>query len=284
LLLKPRPRRFPERKAVTIAIALLASDGIVLAADREEGDGYLKTDQGKISFKLRLTLPIGASAVTGAGSGPYLDEIAAILNDMVTDDSEGTEDSIGPKILNTHRTYYKETVIPFSSYPYEQRPDYELLVACFGDKIKSVWSTHQLAMTKVRDYESVGVGAKVANTWFQRLYDRVPCTHAAKLAAYVVFQTKRSVRDVGGDTDVLVLRRANPMPQYVPSAVLRDWENAFRFYASLERNVFYYCIGLETKEELLYRTKLGKDAISKSLDNMRNALTQSDEKKSEDSQ
>jgi hypothetical protein len=36
--------------------------------------------------------------------------------------------------------------------------------------------------------------------------------------------------------------------------VIRNWEAAFRYYPSLERNVFSYCIGVEPLPSLL-RTK-----------------------------
>jgi hypothetical protein len=44
---------------VTIAIGLLASDGILIATDREESDLYQKIDQGKVRGRyfdaLRMT-------------------------------------------------------------------------------------------------------------------------------------------------------------------------------------------------------------------------------------
>jgi len=264
---------------MTICIGILANDGIVLAADREEGDGYLKTDQGKIAWKFRGIQPIGASGITGAGVGPYLDEIANKLNDVFTDDAEGSENVVGPKLCDAHRSYYEQTVLPF---PSSDRPDYELLVACYGQGIKCIWSTCRMAFTKVHDYEAVGVGAKVAKTWLGRLYDRIPAFYAAKLAAYVIYQVNRSVGGCGLGTDILMIRYG--IPQYISDGVVREWENVFRSYAMLERNSFYYCIGLETDEQRLFRTKLGKEPLVKSLDAFREALTKSDLQKSEGQQ
>ena len=69
---------------MTIAVGILASDGVVIAADREEGDGYLKTDTGKVSQTFKGTAPIGSIAITGAGTGPYLDEAASIREGLRT--------------------------------------------------------------------------------------------------------------------------------------------------------------------------------------------------------
>jgi hypothetical protein len=131
-----------------------------------------------------------------------------------------------------------------------------------------------MAFTRVQDWNAVGIGAKVANTWLGRLFDRLPVYYAAKLATYVIYQVNRSVGGCGLGTDVLMLPRVGP-PQYVPDALVRKWEDIFRGYATLERSVFYYCIGVES--ERVFRTKLGKEVLSKGLDSFREALTQSDE-------
>ena len=81
---------------MTICIGILASDGIVIAADREEGDGYVKTDQGKISTATRLIFPVGSIAVTGSGWGSYLDEVAERLRDKFCDIAESTEKAVFP--------------------------------------------------------------------------------------------------------------------------------------------------------------------------------------------
>ena len=74
-------------------IGLLASDGIVIAADREEGDGYLKNDTGKIATSYKGLEPIGVMAVTGAGTGLYIDEVSDILRATFCANQEGTTNS-----------------------------------------------------------------------------------------------------------------------------------------------------------------------------------------------
>ncbi|MGB7553903.1 MAG: hypothetical protein WBM04_05995 [Candidatus Korobacteraceae bacterium] len=263
---------------MTIAIGILASDGIVIAADREESDDYLKTDQGKITWKFRGIQPVGACAVMGAGDGAYLDEIGAELIDIFADDGDGSENVLMSKLRNAHRSHYKRTVIPLSG----ERPHYSLLIGCYGANVKCIWKTSRMAFTKVQDYDAVGIGSKVASSWLNKLYDRIPTLYAAKLATYVIYQVKRTVGGCGLGTDVLVIK--NTFPSYVSDGVVRHWEEIFRSYTALERNCFYYCIGLETKQKFLARTQLGKDPLVGALDEFRNALTQLDLQKSEDQQ
>ena len=62
---------------MTIAIGLLASDGIVLAADTQEIVGSMKSDESKLIVANRGAEKekAGALAITGAGDAGYLDSI-----------------------------------------------------------------------------------------------------------------------------------------------------------------------------------------------------------------
>src|SRR2546428_6976952 len=76
--ISPKPRRLPERKRMTIALGILAKDGVVLAADTQETyAGIFKVDQSKITAVLNGTpkAPRGAFVVSGAGTAGHLDSI-----------------------------------------------------------------------------------------------------------------------------------------------------------------------------------------------------------------
>jgi 20S proteasome alpha/beta subunit len=272
---EPSVKRLRTMKRMTIAIGILASDGVVLAADREESDGYLKNDTGKVSLTFKGTAPVGTIGVTGAGSGAYLDEIARLISDCFCEEQIGDETSVKELIRKTHRKYYKEAVLPF---PREDRPDYDLLIGCSGDNLgRKLWKTSGLAINPVRDYDAVGAGSTVANRLLGELWDNIPCKYAIKLAAYVIYQVKASVKDCGLGTDIVIVRRPVGFSlESVPAPVVREWEGIFRSYASLERNAFYYCIGLDTQPMRLHRTTLGKEPIEQQLEQFRTALTRLD--------
>jgi 20S proteasome alpha/beta subunit len=109
---------------VTIALGIIARDGIVIAADREEGDGYLKTDRGKILQVFRGRNPVGWIAISGAGNGPALDEVARLLGDTFCEEEESTAGQAKDALTKVHRSYYEKTVLPFAP---TERPDYELV-------------------------------------------------------------------------------------------------------------------------------------------------------------
>ena len=107
----------------------------------------------------------------------------------------------------------------------------------------------------------------------------MPSASAVRLAAYVVYKVKNFVSGCGLGTDVVVLR-PNKLFARVPSEVIRKWEDAFRYYPSLERNVFGYCVGVEPNE-FLQRTRPDLESVNKGIENIRKALIPSDAEKSE---
>src|ERR1051326_7385632 len=80
LFIPPKPRWLPVRKRMTIALGILASDGIVVASDTQETYSDLrKVRQTKILAVVNE--PNAGLLVTGAGSGPQIDALSQILCD-----------------------------------------------------------------------------------------------------------------------------------------------------------------------------------------------------------
>jgi 20S proteasome alpha/beta subunit len=265
---------------MTIALGLSARDSIVVAADREESDGYLKNDTGKILQVLRGRPPIGRIAVTGAGSGAELDEISRLLGNVFCAEGERSSADARAALEAEHRRYYQQTILPFAPQPPLERPDYSLIIGCLqGQTGKALFSTSRLAFNESSDYQAVGIGASVANDWLATLYDFVLSILAVRIAAYVIYQVKNRVSGCGLGTDIVVLKPDKVLARVEPE-IIRKWEDAFRYYASLERNVFSYCIGVESDDWLL-RTRPDLESVNKGIQNMRKALTPSDAEKSE---
>jgi 20S proteasome alpha/beta subunit len=251
---------------MTIAIGLRCRGGIIVAADREEGDGYLKTDSGKIKVLFRGVQPIGQIAISGAGDAAHIDEISDILTKGFSD--EGFDRN---RLTETHRMYYQSQIVPLSAS--QQPPDYSLIIGCIGGEIGSgLYSTSRLAFNESKDYLAVGIGATVANGWLSKLYENVPPDQGAKLAAYILFQVKSSVGGCGYGTDIIVLK-PNRFFEIVNPKVIRKWEDSFKEYRNLERNSLLYCLGVEDQEQFLLRSKPSKDAINSSLEEIRGTLT-----------
>jgi hypothetical protein len=202
------------------------------------------------------------------------------LGDTFCADLERTAADVKDALLNEHRAYYRKAILPFALQPSLERPDYSLIIGCLEGGIgKSLFATSRLSFNESNDYEAIGAGATVANSWLGRLYEYVPAMSATRLAAYVIYQVKNSVNGCGLGTDIIVLRRDQLLGRVNPD-LIRKWEAAFRFYPSLERNMFNYCIGVQENQALL-RTKPGTESIRAGIDKMREALMPSSDDKSE---
>jgi len=278
LCFRSKSERLPDRKHMTLAMGIVAQDGIVVAADREEGDGYVKNDRGKIACLLRGLQPAGRIAVSGAGHGPPLDEVSGILTNVFCEDKERTPAEAKEALKRAHRAYYRKIILPFARQPIDERPEYKLIIGCCaGPTGKALFSTSRLACNEINDYDTVGVGSTIANLWLDKLYDNMPVMAAIKLAAYVVYQVKNTVSGVGLGTNIFVLSMStNSLFGKVNPAIIRRWEEVFMCYPALERNIFSYCIGVEPSPARLGRTRPDKASIDKDMEKVREVLTQSD--------
>jgi hypothetical protein len=229
---------------MTIALGLIAADGIVVAADRQETEGDQKKDQRKID-----TLwadGVGSLVVSGAGNGPYIDSMTSRLQyafgskvwDWI-DREEMTE-----KFRADHAAFYSEAVLPFAAYQPYERPDYELLFGCsIVTKHHFLWYSHKLTLNRVEGFRAVGVGASTAESLLKKFYvARLPLKVAISLAAYVVYQVKNSVEGCGFETDVLFTQAHTP-PYRVSPYTLKEMEDAFARFRFIERDDLYKMIG-----------------------------------------
>lgn len=115
---------------MTIAIGLIAKDGVVIAADRQETEGDQKKDQRKID-----TLwagGIGSLVVAGAGNGPYIDSMTTKLQYAFGSQvwKWSDHEAMTEKFRASHAAFYSDAVLPFAGYQPYERPDYELLFGC----------------------------------------------------------------------------------------------------------------------------------------------------------
>src|SRR5438105_931077 len=106
---KPLPRRLPERKRMTIALGILAPDGVVIAADTQEtyGLGWSKYEANKI-VSLRKRDGVGAMAASGGGDAGYLD---ALHQDYLDEYQTGPhDDALQERLQNRLTTFYEHHV------------------------------------------------------------------------------------------------------------------------------------------------------------------------------
>ncbi len=192
-VLKPLPHgtpvsRLSRRKAVTLAIAIRAIDGTVIASDRQQTETALKANKGKTSGK--WISGRGCLMISGAGNGPYLDALADQINDWWEDDNApSSKHAIHAELRKRHEEFYRRYVLPFSRYSEYERPDYELLmVASTIQSSDSIWTSHKLIVNREDDFAAVGCGATAAKALLRQFYVQYLTLNVAiNLAAYVVY-------------------------------------------------------------------------------------------------
>jgi 20S proteasome alpha/beta subunit len=253
---EPRQSSLLRRRRMTIALGMLAQGGIVIAADREQSDETLKSEQGKIHTFWRVNR--GTVAISGAGNGPYLDALTAEVQDWFMDDNTKFKASeFGKELRSTNHAFYKKSVLPF--VPYESSVDYELLVGFapsptrmeiamakkFGGAVggrRTLWTSHKLSVLKEEPFCAVGIGRTTAHSLLLKYgVPFISIEIAATLAAYIVYQVKRTVRDVGLETDVLVI--SGGFPHHLTRHEITAMESRFSEYEDSERENLFYCFG-----------------------------------------
>jgi 20S proteasome alpha/beta subunit len=201
---KPKHEQIVREQGVTIAIGLIASDGIVFAADREGSDPFQKIDQGKIKGRFVNHPPYNSIMLGGAGSGSHCDAISDGVLDWFSKAHHPLDMSVVETQVRTlNKEFYKEHVLPLSNYPSIERPDYELLIGCKMRNETSLWTSEYLVLNRRSAFAAIGSGKLTALSLLREVYAYIPVISAINLAVYVIGEVKRFVPGCGLETDVL---------------------------------------------------------------------------------
>jgi len=209
---------------MTIALGLVARDGVVLAADTEMTAGNTKFNHGKLSATLCRLDPgsprrqfIFGAAGTLDLSRTLVDRLRGRINAEPEIDTKEAFRSQCETILGD---FHAQHVAPFAAYPAYERPGVDLLVGMLMDRADLPVGLQQ-ACAEVslicgtgttctrEEARAIGIGAEYASSLLARMYQhpRMDVWHTILLAAYVVYLTKQSVCGCGGETDIWALRR-----------------------------------------------------------------------------
>jgi hypothetical protein len=233
---------------MTIALGIIGSNGIVLAADTEESiQGYMKRHQTKILSGFhhateggpRKELPM--VAVSGAGDSHYLDVINEKMVDAVLTTRKPFLPDVQPELEETVKKFYDDHIIPFAAFPANERPEISLIVAAAAPNQAVLWTTSKNVVKKCQRFAAVGIGAFYAETLLNRLYGQFDAGVASALATFVMLQVKEHVPDCGKETQLVCIRQGEIRMSYFRD--VRDLEDAFRTYQTIEMEALHYAIG-----------------------------------------
>ena len=213
---KPKIKRLRKRRRMTICIGMLATDGIVLAADSLESGGYLNRSVQKImtwtvSSADGMPKHPATCMIAGAGDGGFIDAfqmelIADVRGEMTMKEFES---HAAAKIND----FYSRHVFPFSSL--DDGYDFSVLIgATFGPQTR-LYRTYKTTLQTVRELTtSIGFGMEYAN----EIKDYFPfsdVTHTEISAAAIISKTKDCVSGCGKYTDVVSLHNYQVVPDEV---------------------------------------------------------------------
>jgi hypothetical protein len=240
VLLKPSGIIFTSaRRRMTIALGILADDGVVLAADTEESTGYLKNETTKILNVLGgKDVLKGSAVISGAGDSGYVSAAMVGLADVFLDNKTLHSKELQEAFESYLRESYKDHIIPFSSYPQGERPAIEMIIAHNRDGAQRLLISEKSVVLKKHPYAAIGVGGIFAEIMLNRLWRFAEAKMTQVLAAYVVFMVKETIQGCGKYTQISTLHRpklqgsemiaADPVITFLRYEDIERLENQFR--------------------------------------------------------
>jgi hypothetical protein len=251
------PHREPLKNArypvsVTIALGVLCSDGIVLAADSEEGDIYpgdIKTRTMKIGAGM-CGAPIGmpqiSAAVSGAGWARYLDAAKQKILPAVYGHPANSADDIQAMIEPEISDFYTKHVMPFFSS--DQKPELSVMVARQCGSQRALWSTDHTTVSRADHYAALGVGSPFCHLLMDRFKYETDVLTGALIAGYVVSKVKEAIGGCSRPTNIVCLR--NGFVTEMAALDVRDMDKLFEEFEHLETGIFYNIVRRNDSETL----------------------------------
>lgn len=219
---------------MTIALGIMATDGVVVAADRQiTVENYWKGQRGKIlgCYYGGTESTHGACLVTGGASrtshlqwlGSELAQEFLQIKNSVTG-----HDEIQARLAEVVHGFHLKQIAPTPGLV-----EVEMLIAFQREEHYACLLSTNLGVTNEHwDYAAVGVGAPHAYSWLSKLWklgaNDVAATVA--MAAFVTWSANRTVDGCGEFMDINYIR-ANSLVR-IPSAMIRRLEAVFESYVS----------------------------------------------------
>jgi 20S proteasome alpha/beta subunit len=210
---------------MTIALGLVGTDGVVLAADTEESYGEMKNETTKILTAFGNGSD--ACAISGAGNSAYLTSLGGKLAQVFLSDKNLTEPPLLQAFENCTKTFYSDHIIPFVNFPDEERPEVRMLIAYHRRNVSRLLFSDLSVVAPEMRYKAVGIGSSYAENFLNRWWRPADTKSLEILAAYIAFAVKESIRYCGKHTQIVTVRSDEPISK-VPMSTVTRWEEEFR--------------------------------------------------------
>jgi len=251
---------------VTIGAGVIATDGIVLAADSQETlDDYLKLFKPKV-----IELPLGADlkcVVVGSGDGPFIDmlteRISSLLS-VIEPYMENVKDTVHRAILDVCNQI-------FPLYPtQESKPQAHLLIGIRASDGLSLFDAAVPMLKAAEGYTFIGFGRDLAAYKAKQLMlPQMPLSVAAPLTAHILDVVKKNLQHCGGETKMVVMTADGRVEEKLPS-FLENAETGYEriswFLESILFPLLPESFGEDGRDLLTIIADLGKSGKDKRKD------------------
>jgi hypothetical protein len=242
--LKPRPqfrpksKRLPKVKTMTIAAGFPCSDGLVLCSDTQETIiGYAKVNTGKMT---RLEFPLYNVVFTGSGDSGLIDMTVQLMCQALTlkepKSMWAIEEVLRESLVDTFNRY----IAPGFQFPTAELPATpDLLIGIQQSASARLYRASGVAFRSVSESQCVGTGVVLGKSLIAQLFDgSMTIGQGWLVALYVLHQAKTWVDGCGGNTDILLLSNRNKGITRIPTDEVQDFENHFDQFNAYVRPLF----------------------------------------------
>lgn len=266
LLPKPLPRPKPLKRSevgrrMTIALGILASDGIVIAADSQEtyGDYFkafaLKIHRAMTHSNIHSDVK-SAIVITGSGASVYLDAVSQEIIKEFHSRQHRTVDDLELHLKQFQEDFWAKHVTPL--LPHIDR-QFELIIGAEIEGRCRLWRTDANVIKPSESFEAVGTGHSYARMAIERHVYDLSAQNAAILAVLGVMRAKEYDNYCGKSTMVTIVKENRTYT--VPWYLIEQAEKLFRKYAGYDHSAFVHALASERLED------------SKRLQNLNESLT-----------
>jgi hypothetical protein len=137
---------------MTIALGILGSDGLVLAADSEHTWNYLKTSSPKLSSATGN----GSIAITGSGTSGYLEGLSQRISSIFIGNPGFSIEELDGAFGAELRAFFEDHVIPFAAFA--TPPFCDLIIGVQRDSQQALWASTHASLRRCENYAATGFG------------------------------------------------------------------------------------------------------------------------------
>lgn len=236
-------------RRMTIALGILASDGVVIAADSQETHGdYFKAFRLKIHSAMthanvHSSLE-SAIIITGSGASVYLDAIAQEIIKEFHAHQDKSVDDLELHLKEFHADFWAKYVAPH--LPHMDRT-FELIIGAEIEGRRRLWRSDANIVKPSLGFEAVGSGHQYARMAIEHHVYDLSAQNAAILAVLGVMRAKEYDNYCGKSTMITFVKKNRTYT--VPSYLIEQAEKLFRRYAGYDHSSFAHALAKERLED-----------------------------------